>query len=144
MMFKSPNDNFQVLFRAEPTVQELGLVPNLTTKLFSETREANHCQVGRTRVATYYGTADDFLDNALDVFVRDIEKGALTSADYCEHSGLPALEFHFTAAAGFVGRGIMVLHGNTLFTVTAIGHASAASERDEFVSSFSFIECPAR
>ena len=138
-MFRSLEDNFQVMFQSQPDIQEQGIFRALTTKLFCEKTASNYCQVGRTRVTDYFGTPDEFLDDALDILIRDISDAVLIAARHRQQGGLPTLGFQFQAGA-LAGQGVMLLDGKTLFTVVATGQPSAADERDAFLESFSLIQ----
>jgi hypothetical protein len=139
-MFRSAEDNFQVMFQSQPDIREQGIVPALTSKTFGETTDLNYCQVSRTRVATYYGSPYDFLRTALDMLIRGVDNAVLTSANECYHSGLPAIAFYLEIGAR-AGRGVMVLEDKTIFNVMAvgIGSLSAVAERNQFVDSFGLL-----
>lgn len=137
-VFRSEDDNFEVMFQSTPDIQEEGTVPTRKTKLFTEARASMLFQVRVAVTPPHFGSAVDFLHNTLNALATTMPQPILTRVSNLEHRGLPALRFSFTSAAR-QGDGLLVLQSRTLFTVIAIDHSVVGVERSQFVESFNVL-----
>ena len=147
--YTSKKENFSILFPFEVKRQffgyfsDDGLSPGSvlygaqSNRIFSNKPVY---QVAVTRVKEYYGEEKDFLETALNEFVKSVnsaDSAKLESSDFIKFNNLNAIKYSIDILKIYKITGIIFLSVNTVYNISVLFDSKNENDFEKFVNSFS-------
>ncbi len=140
----SKDESFEIMFPSKTKKQHAGFFADdnksTGTNIYTSNKNSSFYQLSVTRLMTpYRGSANEFLETALNTFIVDIHEGKLIKSNFRQFKKFPTLDFAISTTNNMRGKGMIISNGNLLYCLCYIFTNENQKDYQRFINSFKII-----